>query len=259
MDPSGDSASHALRWHAQGEHHVPAGREWLSPREAQRAAGMRFAKRRNDFLVSRWTAKQALAMALHPDAAEPDRVEVLPALTGAPLAYVGGRPAPCSVSLTDRAGWAVCLVGPAGRLVGCDLELVEERSAEFVADWFTPAEQALVAEVAASGAGRDLVANLVWSAKESALKVLQTGLRRDTRTVEVALNHGRVGAADGEWRPLSVRAVEGAVFPGWWCRHGEFVLTVAADTPTAAPVALSSPSPLREAVPSHTWFDDLRR
>ncbi len=240
----------SLHWHAQGEQHVPAALDWLSPLEAQRAAGMRFAKRRNDFLVSRWTAKQALAMALGPDADVPHEVEVRPAPTGAPLVFVRQERAHCSVSLTDRAGWAVCLVGPPGHWVGCDLELVEERTPAFVADWFTPPERALVA---AAGAQDDLVANLVWSAKESALKVLQTGLRRDTRTVEVTLHDARAG----EWRALSVRAAEGAVFPGWWCRHGDFVLTVAADTALPPPTALAEPTPLRDAVPTHTWFDDL--
>jgi 4'-phosphopantetheinyl transferase len=239
-----------LRWLALGEQHVPPGREWLSPLEADRAAGMRFAKRRNDFLVSRWTAKQALAYALHPAAADPHRVEVRPAPTGAPVAFVAGDPAPCSISLTDRAGWAVCLIGPPDRLVGCDLELVEERTPAFVADWFTPAERAVVA---AHETDHDLLANLIWSAKESALKVLQTGLRRDTRTVEVTLHDEQVG----EWRALTVEAVEGAVFPGWWCRHGDFLLTVAADAPLAPPASLLSPEPLRDAVPTHSWMDEL--
>ena len=70
------------------------------------------------------------------------------------------------------------------------------------------------------GTARDLLANLVWCGKESALKVLRTGLRRDTRSVEVSFPEG--GAVDG-WAPMSVRAVEGTVFPGWWQRFGAFV------------------------------------
>ncbi len=238
-----------LRWLAQGEQHVPPGRAWLSDWEADRAAGMRFAKRRNDFLVSRWTAKRALTDALHPEV-QPHEVEVRPAPTGAPVAFVGGQPAACSLSLTDRAGWAVCLVGPPDRRVGCDLELVEERSPAFVADWFTPSERALVA---APGADHDLLANLIWSAKESALKVLQTGLRRDTRTVEVTL--GDQGS--GGWRALTVHAVEGAAFPGWWRRDGDFLLTVAADDALPPPASLATPEPLRDAFPTHTWMDKL--
>ena len=69
--------------------------------------------------------------------------------------------------------------------VGCDLELVEPRSALFVRDYFTAAERERVA--AAPAREHDELANLIWCAKESALKVLRTGLRRDTRSVEVEL------------------------------------------------------------------------
>lgn len=239
-------------WFAQGEAHLPAHREWLSPAEAERCATMRFAKRRNDFLVSRWTAKQALARYLGADADDPARVEIRPRPTGAPHAFVDGAAAPCSVSLTDRAGWAVCLVGPADRQLGCDLELVEERTAAFVDDWLTPAE---VAAVTAPGADVAVLANLVWSAKESALKVLQTGLRRDTRSVEVTLAPER----PGPWQALTVRAVEGVDFPGWWCRHGDFLLTVVADAALPPPVSLATPSPLAGAESSDSWLDELGR
>ncbi len=49
-----------------------------------------------------------------------------------------------SVSMTDRADWAVSAVAPHGLAVGTDLELVEARTEAFVRDWFTPAERGLV-------------------------------------------------------------------------------------------------------------------
>jgi len=88
------------------------------------------------------------------------------------------------ISMTDRAGWAVCAIAPPGIEVGVDLELVESRSTLFVQDYFTDAER----RVALTGESADpLLTNLIWSAKESALKVLRTGLRRDTRSVEITL------------------------------------------------------------------------
>src|SRR2546421_626349 len=75
-------------------------------------------------------------------------------------------------------------------------------------------------------------ANLIWSAKESALKVLRTGLRRDTRSVAVSLTAASGaaggGAEGGGWWPLAVRCGPGPAIQGWWRRDGEFVLTVAA-------------------------------
>jgi 4'-phosphopantetheinyl transferase len=119
-----------------------------------------------------------------------------------------------------------------------------------VSDWFTPAEQELVQGVV-DGEQRDLLCNLVWSAKESALKVLRTGLRRDTRSVEVA-----PGTADaGAWAPLSIRAVEGAELPGWWRRDGRFLLTVASDRALPVPVQLPGSAALDIAEPVHSWVD----
>jgi 4'-phosphopantetheinyl transferase len=146
----------------------------------------------------------------------------------------------------------VCLVPPPGTPIGCDLELVEPRSDAFVADYLTPAEQRLVA-AAGEGDARELLANLVWCGKESALKVLRTGLRRDTRSVEVSFPDGE--AVSG-WAPMSVRAVEGAVFAGWWQRFGAFLLTVAATGPVAPPRPLADPPGLARAVPAHSWLSE---
>jgi 4'-phosphopantetheinyl transferase len=143
----------------------------------------------------------------------------------------------------------VCLVGAPGRAIGCDLELVEPRSAAFVADFLTAAEQRLVA-AAADGDARELLANLAWSAKESALKVLRTGLRRDTRSVSVSFPPG---AAVGGWAPMTVRLREGALFPGFWQRFGSFLLTVAATEPFEPPRSFVDPPGLASAVPAESW------
>jgi 4'-phosphopantetheinyl transferase len=244
--------ANGFRWLSQGLADAPAGDGWLSPREAAGVARMRFPKRRSEFRLGRWTAKTALALYLgrgrKPE--ELRAIEIDRAPDGAPRPLVDGRPAAAYLTMTDRADQAVCVVGPPGTALGCDLELVEPRSDAFVADFLTPGEQRLVA---AAGAERDLVANLVWCGKESALKVLRTGLRRDTRSVEVSFPHG--ASLDG-WAPMSVRAVEGPVFPGWWHRFGAFVLTVAATSPFDPPLPLVDPPGLAAALPGHAWRDE---
>ena len=234
---------------------APADDGWLSPRESAWIARMRFPKRRSEFRLGRWTAKKALALYLGRDASSAalGSIEIDRAPDGAPLPLVEGRPAEAYVTMTDRADQAVCLVGPPGTALGCDLELVEPRSAGFVSDFLTAAEQGLVASAGPGGA-RDLLANLVWCGKESALKVLRTGLRRDTRSVEVSFPAG--GIVEG-WAPMSVRAVEGAVFPGWWQRFGAFVLTVAATQPFAPPRPLVDPPGLATALPCESWREGL--
>ncbi|WIX98589.1 4'-phosphopantetheinyl transferase superfamily protein [Amycolatopsis mongoliensis] len=238
-------------WLAHGMRHVPSADDWLSAAESARLAGLPHPKRRSELRLSRWTAKQAIAevLGLGTDPGSLARIEVRPASSGAPVVCHDGVPAPLAVSLTDRADWAVCLLGPPGTALGCDLELVEPRSAAFVRTWFTARER----ETVAAG-DRSVLANLIWSAKESALKVLRTGLRRDTRSVEVEL-----GAAGPEWSPLVVRAAEGDEFPGWWRRYGDFLLTCAAAAPGEPPRSLAEPPSLATAVPSHGWLSEVRR
>lgn len=231
---------------------MPTSADWLTEAESARLATLRFAKRRMETRLARWTAKHAVAWALDLGAERETlaRIEIRPAPSGAPRPFLSGRPAPLAVSMTDRADWAVCAVAPVGLAVGCDLELVEPRAEVFVRDWFTAAERDLVLR---AGKRRDLLANLVWSAKESALKVLRTGLRRDTRSVEVEIldNHGDTG-----WARLVVRAGEGTVFPGWWRRYGDFLLTVAADAEQDAPAGIEEPPGLAGAVPGHSWLTE---
>lgn len=242
----------SLSWLSQGMADAPADDAWLSPRETAWVARIRFPKRRSEFRLGRWTAKKALALYLGRDAsaAALRTIEIDRAPDGAPAPLVDGLPAEAYVTMTDRADQAVCLVGPPATALGCDLELVEPRSNAFVADFLTAAEQGLVA-VAGAGEARDLLANLVWCGKESALKVLRTGLRRDTRSVEVSFPEG--GAVDG-WAPMSVRAVEGTIFPGWWQRFGAFVLTLAATEPFGPPRPLLDPPGLATAAPAHSWL-----
>jgi 4'-phosphopantetheinyl transferase len=250
------TTQHYLRWLARGEGHLPADRSWLAGGELARVAGLRYAKRRTEYLVARWTAKETLArsLGLSRDRATLARIEGRNGVTGAPKAYLEERPLDLSISLTDRAGWAVCLVASGGGRVGCDLEMVEPRSQAFVRDYLTDDEQRFAAAAPDDLAG-DLVPNLFWSAKESALKVLRTGLRRDTRSVQVTVAEE---LRPGGWAPLTVRTSEDAVFSGWWARFGDFLLTAVSDsaaTPTMAPpAALEDPPALAGAEPTHSWL-----
>jgi hypothetical protein len=134
-------------WLAQGEQDLPDGVAWLTPREQQVLASFRYTKRRVEFLTRRWTAKRAVALVLgrgHSTAALVS-VEIRHHASGAPWVAVDGQPAAMEVSISDRAGWAVSVVGPPGGLggaLGIDLELVEPRSDAFVGDFLTAGEAA---------------------------------------------------------------------------------------------------------------------
>jgi 4'-phosphopantetheinyl transferase len=146
-------------------------------------------------------------------------VTVLASPSGAPEAFVFGRPAGVALSITHSHGVAVAALGPLAVRLGIDLEAVEERSASFLADWFTEAEQAYVS---APGAGEPaLSAAVVWCAKESVMKALREGLRIPPKAVEVTPERG---PADGTWRPFGARGPAGETWQGWWRAEEGFVL-----------------------------------
>ncbi len=249
-------------WLAHGEDDVPASTEWLSPHERDHLASIRFTKRRDEYVTRRWTTKQAIASVLELDRspAALARIEIRHRESGAPYVHLDGTMAAVDVSMSDRSGWAACLVGPPGTMasgtVGVDLEVVEHRTPAFVADYFTASERAYVD--AQPPHRHDELANLIWSAKEAALKVQQVGLRVDTRTVDVDLHGERQGdqLVDG-WSAMTVTGRNGPM-PGWWRRAGEFLLTIAFAEPAEPPRMLSTSSDLDTATPRHSWIDAPR-
>jgi len=220
-------------WLEQTEADVPAGNDWLSAREISLLASLRFVKRRTDWRLGRWTAKRAVASSLNlsPDRDSLQDIEVRAAQSGTPEAFVFNQRVPVSLSLSHRAGRALCVVGASGGSLGCDLELVESRDRSFLTDFFTANEQQLVERAPAHE--RPLLTTLLWSAKESALKALHVGLRYSTTSLEV----GPIGAAmwlpersyqDGsaDWAPISLRGIGGGIVCGWWRCATNMVRTV---------------------------------
>jgi 4'-phosphopantetheinyl transferase len=221
---------------------------WLAPGELARAESFG-ERRRRDFRLGRWVAKQALRAWLGPKVL-PSSLDIEPDEDGAPR-IVGGRgAAPCGLSLSHRQDRALCVLFPLELAAGCDLEWIEPRSDAFLEDFFTPDERARVAVEA--GGRRWLVQNLIWSAKESCLKALHVGLGRDTRSIEVSLPELDLPPAGG-WRPLSAvdreavrESGEGRrgapAFFGWWLERDGFVLTVLGRGGLDPPVAVQSQS-----------------
>jgi 4'-phosphopantetheinyl transferase len=215
---------------------LPPDLSWLAAGERARAAGLRFPKRRDDWLLGRWTAKLAVRSVLARTAGAPEfrHLEIRSAPDGAPEAFVGSERAPVSIALSHSGGTGFCAVAASGVLLGCDLEAVQPRAREFLYDYFAEEERAFMAR--APVAEQAMTATLLWSAKESALKCLREGLRRDTRGVLVRIEEG---SGQG-WNALDVRDLESSrLFRGWWrCVEG-FVQTVTAGSASLEPVELS--------------------
>ena len=110
-----------------------------------------------------------------------------------------------------------------------------------------------------SAADRPLLVAILWSAKESALKALHTGLRLDTRSVAVrpvlqlqsrdenvrAQNPAfTLESAYGlnAWQPLQAVYEGGKIFDGWWQNAGDLMRTMVASPPPAPPIFLETPA-----------------
>jgi 4'-phosphopantetheinyl transferase len=210
---------------------LPAGDGWLSAAEQQRLAGFRIPKRRAEWRMGRYAAKCLLAARLA-DPLPLTSIVIEPAADGAPEAFGAGSPLDLTLSISHNVGLAFCAVAPGRVQLGCDVERIEPRSDAFVADYFTPEEQAHV--LSAPEPNRPLLANLIWSAKESTLKALREGLRLDTRQVQVESTQPR--EPEG-WHPLATRCL-GRQFGGWWRHSGEHVLTLVSIPAPAPPVLL---------------------
>lgn len=213
---------------------IPRRDAWLTVAERRVVEGLRVPKRRGEWLLGRWAAKRAVAAALR----LPLRaVEIRAGGDGAPEAWAGELPLRLTCSLSHSNGLAACLVSVPSAPVGCDLELVERRPAPFIADWFTRDERRVFEHAAPVDA--ETLVTAYWSAKESALKALRTGLRRDTRSVVV---HPTAGGRDGWHRLLITDTVCGGRFDGWWRREGALVFSAAATALDAPPELLEARS-----------------
>ncbi len=156
----------------------------------------------------------------------PAALTVAAAEDGSPyVALEGAGPLPVTVSLSHRAGLALCaLVEAPGAPLGADLELCEPRPAGFAADFFTRAEVDSLPEAPEQARWRSVAE--IWSLKESALKAVRLGLGADTRSVQV----GARGAPEAGWSqaelelqlPSAPRRARGLA--RW---HGAHVLTLA--------------------------------
>ncbi len=104
--------------------------------------------------------------------------------SGAPYVIVDGiGRLPGCLSISHSNGHVFAGYAEETSRFGLDLELVEERSKEFILDYFTENEIAYLRGCLEPG--KPGITTLIWSAKEAALKAARLGLNLDTRKIEI--------------------------------------------------------------------------
>jgi 4'-phosphopantetheinyl transferase len=241
---------------------APAG--LLCEEERQRLGTLKVDKRRRDWLLGRWTAKHLVQGYLSETegfAPPLDLIQIANEEDGSPYCLLrpqnGGTPQRlgASLSISHSHGYSFCALcreldtttdeedsargEPPASIrweLGCDIEWIERREQNFVSDFFTAQELRDVMGTPVEQ--RDCRVTAIWSAKESVLKSLRTGLRIDTRRIVCRFEpHDLTPAA---WSPFTVMVDGGLVeqFPGawyaWWQVQQGFVFTMALREVSAA-------------------------
>lgn len=229
-------------WLEQRLSDVPTDDCWLSCAEREQSKTMHVPKRRSDWRLGRWTAKLALA-SFYQLPATPEvlaSIELRAADSGAPVVFRSGAISEVAISLSHSNGVAFFTIAPPGKNIGCDLEKIEPRSEAFIEDYCTESELHLVDAVAPEH--RPLLVNLIWSAKESVLKLLGIGLRGETRSISVVIDTQTLAMGSEQWLVFKARSSDAQTFYGLWRESNCFVETAAADKPISRAAELAIPS-----------------
>ncbi len=216
-------------WNIQSLGEMSPSFEWLHHSEMHILAGFKFVKKRNDWLLGRWTAKNLVWYChFHQNVdIKLTDIQILPAKEGTPIAYYHAVKLPLVISLSHRENTCLSVLTKGNDKIGCDLEIVENRSQAFIQDYFTTNEQKFM--LSFPDISGNVLPNLFWSAKESTLKALRIGLRTDTRNVDVSLEKFTIPE---EWNNFSVRFIpDDLSFYGKWKVKDKMIFTIVGDRP----------------------------
>lgn len=198
--------------------------DWFSEREKAILEKLRFTKRRSDWRLGRFTAKEMIRRFLeNQNVVVPFKeIEILPEADGSPKVFLKNETALFSISISHSHNRAFCVLNVSNRPIGCDLEYLEPRSENLVNDYFTENEMAFVRT--SPPEQKNLATNLIWSSKESVLKALKEGLRLDTRSVNINIDAFVPGKID--WQNFTAEIEKSENYYGCWKQAGDFVYTI---------------------------------
>lgn len=148
----------------------PRAAELLVGGEAEYYGGLKFPKRRNEFLLGRWAAKSAVAAWI--ERPQLDAIEIVPGVFQQPVVHASQRE-PVAVTLAHSRSITLALATGAGHPVGIDVEDFEPQQTEVIRTQVGRREIPAAAGELENEAHRLL---LIWAAKEALSKALRSGL-----------------------------------------------------------------------------------
>lgn len=228
-----------IHWLTQSHTELPSplkvkeSARYLNEEEQARYLMLKTRKRRNDWLLGRWTAKRLLQTVIWEKdgiTLPLDMITIRNNKDGAPDYHSPLTNRRFSISISHSHEHAfVAVIEKPDVPVGADIELIQARPKGFAETYFTLAEICLGNDL--TGQERALWETAAWSAKESVLKALHLGLSVDTRAVSCLIEP--VTRLPQTWIPFAVKCDDGRLpqpalpLNGWWRVDGNFVLTIA--------------------------------
>lgn len=215
-----------ISWMMLDESTIPQDLGWLSSEELDRFQTFRFQKRRQDWLAGRWVAKKLLlALNTNINSLNFFEISIRNQPEGAPFPLLRGEKLKGCLSISHRGGRSVAaFTDNPGVSIGIDLELIEEKSDGFIEDYFTQSEAERLFSYPDDE--RASLASLLWSGREAMLKAHQTGLRLDTRHIELQCP---VWMGKSEWQPIKILQYPATMHSMklYWKYIHPFVITMA--------------------------------
>jgi 4'-phosphopantetheinyl transferase len=196
--------------------------DWLHPSERRVFDLLSIEKRRQDWLLGRWTAKNLVKNAWRPDI-DLRELEIRNNTNRAPFIYFEDKALPLSISISHGHDMAFSATAAGNIKIGCDLESIEKRSQHFLDDYFMSEEHLSASDHALE---RDCFYSVCWSVKESVMKAERLGMSLHPKKILVEhVDEGR-----GEWAGVKA-SIPGQKkkYYGLWKRMGDLVFVLLSD------------------------------
>jgi 4'-phosphopantetheinyl transferase len=211
-----------IHWLTQSQAELSGQTGFLNETETARLATLKTAKRQQDWLLGRWTAKRLLQTVLFEAEGTSiplDMITIMNNQDGVPDYRLPITDHRLSISISHSHGRAfVAAIEKADALIGADMEKIESRPTGFGEAYFTMAE--IVLGYGLAGQERAVWETAVWIAKEAVLKALHLGLSVDTRAISCLIEP--VARPSSNWMPFAVRFDQkrlpkpAPALNGWW-------------------------------------------
>jgi phosphopantetheine--protein transferase-like protein len=159
--------------------------KYFSLEEQAEYSRFKVIKRQFEWISSRIASKKMIRQILKGEKLNFPDIRIQKEETGQPYIYITGQGRlEGKFSLSHSNGFVFCGYSPAKEIkFGLDIEKIEDRTLEFVQDFFTPWE--IEKYLTLDKSDNNEYTTMVWSAKEAVLKTMGLGLSIDTRKVEI--------------------------------------------------------------------------